>query len=120
MQKDRIRNRIVMKNAIFTQSAFAGQVSSVEVWAWPFRTRWKGRLGISLRGYNFYSVLRMDYATDWIAFLFLSNYFLTLLFAGRFIVMENILCCILYPNSFGVVITSCTSLLKRQLCNFFH
>jgi hypothetical protein len=73
-----------------TQSAFAGQVSSVEVWAWPFRTRWKGRLGISLRGYNFNSVLRIDYATDWIAFLFLSNYFLTLLFAGRFIFLTDI------------------------------
>ena len=57
-------------------------MSSVEVWAWPFRTRWKGRLGISLRGYNFHSVLRMDYATDWIAFIFLSNYFFTFLFSG--------------------------------------
>jgi hypothetical protein len=99
-----------MNNAILTHSAFSGQVSSVEVWAWPFRTRWKGRLGISLRGYNFYSVLRMDYATDWIAFLFLSNYFLTLLFAGRFIVMTNILSFIHYPNSFWVV---STSILKR-------
>jgi hypothetical protein len=58
------------------------QVSSVEVWAWPFRRRWKGRLGISLRGYKFNNVLRMDYVTDWIALLFLSNIFFTYLIGG--------------------------------------
>lgn len=54
------------------------QVNSVDVWAWPFRKRWKGRLGISLRGgFNFNNVLRMDYITDWLAVIFCLNILLT-------------------------------------------
>ena len=59
------------------------QVSSVDAWAWPFRKRWKGRLGISLRGYKFNSVLRLDYITDWLAISFISNVFFTNLFFGK-------------------------------------
>lgn len=49
------------------------QVNSVSAWPWVFRKRWKGRLGISLRGANFYTVLRYDYITDWIAYLLIFN-----------------------------------------------
>lgn len=58
------------------------QINSVEAWAWPFRRRWKGRLGISLRGYSFNKVLRFDYITDWIALIFVSNWLFTSLLIG--------------------------------------
>jgi hypothetical protein len=56
----------------------------VDAWAWPFRKRWKGRLGISLRGYSFIKVLRMDYFTDWIALLCIFNIFFANLFIGAY------------------------------------
>ncbi|XP_023335781.1 uncharacterized protein LOC111707029 [Eurytemora carolleeae] len=49
------------------------QVNSVAAWAWIFRKRWKGRLGISLRGPDFYSVLRYDYMTDFVVYLLMLN-----------------------------------------------
>lgn len=49
------------------------QIDSRNAWAWIFHRRWRGRLGISLRGYDFYNVLRYDYMTDWVASLFLFN-----------------------------------------------
>ena len=49
------------------------KVNSVAAWAWIFRKRWKGRLGISLRGPDFYSVLRYDYMTDFIVYLLMFN-----------------------------------------------
>jgi hypothetical protein len=49
------------------------QVDSRKAWHWIFQKRWKGRLGISLRGYDFYNVLRYDYITDLIAYCIVFN-----------------------------------------------
>jgi len=53
------------------------QMNSVVAWHWIFQKRWKGRLGIALRGVDFYKVLRMDYITDWIAYTFLATFWLS-------------------------------------------
>jgi len=46
------------------------QISSVDAWHPVFRLRWKGRLSIATRGgFDFYKILRIDYTTDWIAFM---------------------------------------------------
>ena len=46
------------------------QMSSVKAWPTIFRLRWKGRLSIATRGaIDFYTVLRYDYMTDYIAFM---------------------------------------------------
>ena len=43
------------------------QMSSVKAWHPMFRLRWKGRLSIATRGgWNFYTILRFDYGTDYI------------------------------------------------------
>jgi len=45
------------------------QINSLQAWASIFKLRWKGRLGIALRGgYDFYKILRVDYLTDYIVF----------------------------------------------------
>jgi len=50
------------------------QVNSVDVWPWLFRQRWKGRVGMHLKGgFNFYKILRYEYCTDWICLLLMSN-----------------------------------------------
>ena len=46
------------------------QKSSVDAWHPIFRLRWKGRLMIATKaGFDFYKVLRVDYMTDYIAFM---------------------------------------------------
>jgi len=52
------------------------QINSVTAWAWIFRKRWKGRLGLSLRGTDFHKILRYDYMTDWIAYILFFNLFI--------------------------------------------
>jgi len=49
------------------------QMDSRNAWPWIFHRRWRGRLGISLRGYDFYNVLRYDYITDFIAAMLIFN-----------------------------------------------
>jgi len=49
------------------------QVSSVKAWTKLFRYRWKSRLALSLRGIDFYKILRIDYLTDWFFCLVLMN-----------------------------------------------
>jgi len=49
------------------------QISSVKAWAKLFRYRWKSRLALSLRGVDFYKILRIDYLTDWFFCLVLMN-----------------------------------------------
>jgi len=50
------------------------QVNTVGVWPWIFRQRWKGRVGMHLKGgFNFYKILRYEYCTDWICLLLMSN-----------------------------------------------
>jgi len=77
-------NEIMIGNFRFVRSSptsdwtitEVGMMSSLVAWPTIFRLRWKGRLGISLRGgYSFYNVLRYDYMTDWIAILFLWTSF---------------------------------------------
>ena len=60
------------------------QINSLQAWASIFKLRWKGRLGIATRGgYEFSTVLRYDYMTDYIAFsLFTVFYIFQLLGAG--------------------------------------
>ena len=46
------------------------QMSSIDAWHPIFRFRWKGRLMIATKaGIDFYKVLRIDYMTDYIAFM---------------------------------------------------
>ena len=52
---------------------FSIKIDSRNAWAWIFHRRWRGRLGISLRGYDFHNVLRYDYITDWIASMLFFN-----------------------------------------------
>ena len=43
------------------------QISSVKAWHPIFCLRWKGRLSIATKaGWNFYTVLRFDYGTDYV------------------------------------------------------
>jgi len=77
-------NEIIIGNYTFNRDgknsdwtlAEISQVNSVTAWAWIFRKRWKGRLGLSLRGMDFHKVLRYDYMTDWIAYVLIFNLFL--------------------------------------------
>jgi len=74
-------NEILIGNYTFSRDsrnsdwtlAEISQVNSVSAWAWIFRKRWKGRLGLSLRGIDFHKVLRYDYMTDWIAYVLIFN-----------------------------------------------
>jgi len=59
-----------------------GQMNSVVAWHWIFQKRWKGRLGIALRGFDFYKVLRFDYMTDWFAYTLFASFFLSGLGVG--------------------------------------
>lgn len=61
------------------------QIDSRNAWSFPFQRRWKGRLGISLRGYDFYNVLRLDYITDWSAFIIFFNIMSSGLLSGGMI-----------------------------------
>lgn len=61
------------------------QIDSRNAWAWIFHRRWRGRLGISLRGYDFHNVLRYDYITDWIAFMLFFNLMTGSLMSGGMI-----------------------------------
>jgi len=61
------------------------QINSVNAWAYIFRKRWKGRLGISLRGVDFYKVLRYDYMTDWIAYTIIFNFLVASSLSGGMI-----------------------------------
>jgi len=61
------------------------QINSVTAWAYIFRKRWKGRLGISLRGVDFYKVLRYDYMTDWIAYTIIFNFLVATSLSGGMI-----------------------------------
>jgi len=60
------------------------QINSLHAWATIFKLRWKGRLGIATRGgYNFYSILRADYISDYIVFSLISGlYIMQLIGAG--------------------------------------
>ena len=60
------------------------QINSVQAWATIFKLRWKGRLNIATRGgYEFYTILRADYMTDYIAIAtFTGFYVIQLLGAG--------------------------------------
>merc|ERR1712181_75350 len=60
------------------------QINSLQAWASIFRLRWRGRLNIATRGgYEFYTILRIDYTTDYIALMtFTGFYMLQLLGAG--------------------------------------
>jgi len=70
-------NEIVIGNFRFIRDSSNGQwvitevaqMNSLEAWASIFKLRWKGRLGIALRGgMDFYKVLRVDYMTDYLVF----------------------------------------------------
>jgi len=60
------------------------QINSLHAWATIFKLRWKGRLGIALRGnYNFYSILRADYTSDYIVISVITGlYIMQLIGAG--------------------------------------
>ena len=61
------------------------QIDSRNAWSYLFHRRWKGRLGISLRGYDFYTILRWDYITDWFAILVFFNFISASLMSKQFI-----------------------------------
>ena len=78
-------NEIVIGNFRFIRDSSSGQwtitevaqMNSLEAWATMFKLRWKGRLGIALRGgMDFNKVLRVDYSTDYVTFsiIFASFY----------------------------------------------
>jgi len=79
-------NEIVIGNFRFIRDSSNGQwiitevaqMNSLEAWASIFKLRWKGRLGIALRGgMDFYKVLRVDYSTDYLVFaIVLTNIYL--------------------------------------------
>jgi len=65
-------SQIVIGNCTFKKSGSSdwvvtdiAQVNSTLAWHPIFRYRWKGRLGIHLRGVDFYKLLRWEYLTDW-------------------------------------------------------
>eukprot|EP00092_Neocalanus_flemingeri_P037646 GFUD01040983.1.p1 GENE.GFUD01040983.1~~GFUD01040983.1.p1 ORF type:complete len:338 (+),score=99.79 GFUD01040983.1:58-1014(+) len=60
------------------------QINSLQAWATIFKLRWKGRLGIATRGgYEFYTILRYDYMTDYIAIsMFTAFYIFQLIGTG--------------------------------------
>ena len=60
------------------------QINSVQAWATIFKLRWKGRLNIATRGgYEFYTILRIDYTTDYFAFFTITGFYvIQLLGAG--------------------------------------
>jgi len=76
-------NEIMLGNFRFVRSSPAsdwtitevGQISSVSAWPSIIRLRWKGRLGLSLKGNtDFYNVLRYDYMKDFMVLLLVWTY----------------------------------------------
>ena len=52
------------------------QINSMQAWLNIFKLRWKGRLSIATRsGFDFYSVLRYDYMTDYIALCLVFTFY---------------------------------------------
>jgi len=85
-------NEIIIGNYRFVRSSpnsqwtitEVAQINSLQAWAAIFKLRWKGRLMIATRGgYEFYSILRADYMSDYIFIsMFLAFYTFQLIGAG--------------------------------------
>jgi len=59
------------------------QINSLQAWATIFKIRWKARLALSLKtGYDFHTLLRVDYFTDYIYISFISAFFLSQVFGA--------------------------------------
>jgi len=56
------------------------QINSLQAWPAIFKLRWKGRLGIAVKGsIDFYKVLRYDYMTDYVAFMIILTIYISMM-----------------------------------------